>query len=214
MRQLISHNAWRLQIHRDALNRERLLAALCRQESTGWKDRRPNFEPAFYLGGRFGKTEIISRWQTGVEAELRESIGKLAASSFGPWQLMYPVAVELGFDGHPFELADPLTNCLFAIRYINERCLAKGLKDLAAGGDEDADGDVDELDRVAQIADAFNSGTHLDRWKPHTYMDEVVRFYQDPYLMEDLAILPAWYPRSARDPQLAAEPAGQEGARG
>lgn len=211
MRQLIHHNAWRLRIGRDELNRERLLAALCREESTGWKDKRPNFEPAFYFKGRYGKPEIINRWQVGVEPILKEAVGLLAASSIGPWQIMYPVAVELGFEGAPWELADPYVNLEFAIRYINERCLKRGLK-LDASGDEDKDQDVDEFDLVMQIADAFNSGTHLDRWKPESYMQDVVGYYQSPTLMEDLAILPDWYPRLR--PSYGPQPASTEGARG
>jgi hypothetical protein len=217
VRQLIHHNAWRLKIGREQLNRERLLAALCRQESTGWKDRRPNFEPAFYLRGKFANLELINRWQTGVEPALYEAIGLLVASSLGPWQIMFPVAVELGFTGHPCELADPAVNIEFAIRYVNQRCLAKGLKDQAAGGDETGDGQVTEDDLVKQIADAFNSGTHLDRWKPEAYMDQVLAYYHSPTLFADLAELPDWYPRKRQvegPPEVYDEPVGTEGAHG
>jgi len=220
VRHLIHHNAWRLKLNREQLNRERLLAALCMQESTGWKDRRPNYEPAFYLGGKFANAPLVNHWQTGVEDALHEAIGKLVASSFGPWQLMFPVAVELGFSGHPFELADPYVNIEYAIRYINTRCLDKGLKGLAAGGDETGDGAVTEDDLVLQIADAFNSGTHLDRFKPVDYMKRVLAHYKSPTLFEDLAVLPDWYPRRRQvegPPEVYDEPepeGTEEGAHG
>jgi hypothetical protein len=216
MRHLIHHNAWRLNIGRDQMNRERLLAALCMQESTGWKDRRPNFEPAFYLGGKFASAPLINHWQTGVEPELHEAMGKLAASSFGPWQLMFPVAVELGFQGHPCELADPYVNIEFAIRYINSRCLDKGLK---PDDDETGDGQITADDLVMQIADAFNSGTHLDRFKPLDYMQRVLVHYRTTTLFDDLAALPDWYPRRRQvegPPEIhdEPEPLGPEGAHG
>jgi hypothetical protein len=69
--------------------------------------------------------------------------GCLACCSYGPWQVLYHTAADLGFVGSPTLLSDPAVNVVWAVTLLN-RIVKRGAAD------------------VRDIADAYNSGTHRD----------------------------------------------------
>src|SRR3990167_7300309 len=81
---------------------EAIANAVKQVESSGGTNVGPRYEPGFqrrYLQGK-------PQW----EALAKRYGWKAVSSSYGPWQIMYPVAVELGFTGSPQQLADPTVN--------------------------------------------------------------------------------------------------------
>ena len=81
---------------------EAIANAVKQVESSGGTNVGPRYEPGFqrrYLQGK-------PRW----EALAKQYGWQAVSSSYGPWQIMYPVAVELGFTGSPQQLADPAVN--------------------------------------------------------------------------------------------------------
>lgn len=185
MRLLIEERAPEIGLAPTLLSRERLLAALAMVESSGGRDLRFRFERSFYRGGAYfdrdpNMQERMNRWEAGVQDATRDCAAKLTACSFGPWQILYTTAAELGFDRAPWELADPRTNAYFAVRLINRRIIPR-LPEEALLGEESA---------VKGIADGYNSGNPNDRHIPVAYMARVWQYYQDPRILAGLAQLP------------------------
>ncbi len=102
-----------------------VLAALASNESRYGANNEPRHEPAYDEGGRYADAMALKRY------------GRDAACSWGPWQIMFVTAKELGYEGAPKDLADPETSLPFVIRLINERLIgrqgAKTLKEIATG---------------------------------------------------------------------------------
>lgn len=150
LRQLIKDKASELIIN-GKMEPEVLLAAIMFCESNMGKNTKPRVEPAYLPGGHYFSAEHV---QTAYE-----EYGEAAAASYGPWQVLYITAQELGFAGDPEELAEPETNLSFAIKYINERAMKRGAH------------------TVGQVADAYNSGSHRDKFVPTGYVRKCVRAY-------------------------------------
>jgi hypothetical protein len=72
---------------------------------------------------------------------------------------MYPTAYELGFNASPWTLWDDIVAVPWIVKYINVR--ARGAQ------------------TVEQIADAYNSGSFRDSFKPAHYIDRVTCFYHE-----------------------------------
>ena len=84
------------------LDLEAIAEAVKQVESSGGTNVGPRYEPGFqrrYLQGK-------PRW----EALAKQYGWQAVSSSYGPWQVLFPVAVELGFTGSPQQLADPAIN--------------------------------------------------------------------------------------------------------
>jgi len=130
------------------LDARALLAAICGNE-TAWGD--PNWrwkaphEPAFDRGGRYywGNRMDIMRY------------GDLAARSWGPWQTMYPVARELGFLGHPWDLNIEARAVSVLIDYLNRRTFVEWPK--APKGSL-----VAPARSVRDVGDSYNTGSMRD----------------------------------------------------
>lgn len=151
LRQLINEKASELQIQNRNIDPKALLAALLFCESSMGQNTEPRVEPAYLPGGVYFDNELVQ--------EAYQRYGQAAAASYGPWQILYITALELGFDGTPEELADPATNLEFVIKYLNQRAFKRGAHTLS------------------QIADVYNSGFHLDRNIPVDYIRKCVRAY-------------------------------------
>ena len=160
---------------------ERLMASLAMVESDGWKNKQPNFEPAFYAGGRYFNHHLHAEAMHRADPVLESSMGKLAASSMGPFQVMYPVAVELGFEGSPLELIDPRVNIEFAIRYLLKRVIPK----LPA-----PDGTEEQI--VKDVGDGYNTGNPRDSIENPHYERRLLNYYRSDDLYERLAVLPTY----------------------
>jgi hypothetical protein len=148
LRQLIKAEANGLKAKKD-INKESLLTALLYSETKMGKKMDSKPEPAFMPGGQYFTKENVQ--------EAFGKYGELAAFSYGPWQLPYIVARDLGFEGSPEELAEPKTNLHFTIQYLNQRIL-KGAK------------------TVSQIADCY-SKNYIDRRVPHSYVRRFIQAY-------------------------------------
>lgn len=70
------------------------------------------YEPAYGLQG------IYYRRSQTLKDKYSE-FGPLVAMSYGPWQIMYIVAVEAGFSGHPLELANGYVSLPYVIEKMN-----------------------------------------------------------------------------------------------
>jgi hypothetical protein len=123
-----------------------LLRAIADVESSYGRNSNPRHEPAYCRGGKY-----FDKLDT-------ELYGCAAHCSYGPWQIMYPVARELGFTGAPEELANPETNCLYAVRYLNAR--------------------ASEAKTVEDIARCYNGGNINAKAVPQSYIDKLTAAYR------------------------------------
>jgi len=130
---------------------ERMLLALVDVESARGRFAIPRHEKSFDTGGRWFNKELSRRW------------GAWSACSYSSFQIMYPVAVELGFDPErsPADLNDDDIAIHWAIEYIRRRILGRGAKS------------------VRDFADAYNSGSHRDDFVPVAYCDKFVKAYNE-----------------------------------
>jgi hypothetical protein len=120
-----------------------LLVAMTGNESSWGTDSAPRFEPGYYRGGAY-YLKPANDWLR----DLVRRYAQCAAMSWGPWQIMYPVAYELGYKGsahaHPWGLYEPELSLHWVIEYLNRRVFAKGAM------------------TVAQVGDAYNTGSCRD----------------------------------------------------
>ncbi len=137
----------------EALNKEALLWSVYGCEHYTKRYFEPRFEPAYAPGGLYYKN-------SGEVQDEYDKWGRSAACSYSNFQILYITATELGFEGPPLGLDRDSLAIPFVIRYINHRIFAKP-------GHES----------VEQVADGYNSGTHLDRLKPIKYMERFRRYY-------------------------------------
>jgi hypothetical protein len=135
------------------LNKEALLWAVYGCEHYTKKYFEPRFEPAYAPGGIYFRN-------SGAVREEHEKWGRSASCSYSNFQILYITATELGYSGPPLGLDRDSLAIPFVIKYINERIFTKP-------GSE----------TVEQVADGYNSGTHLDRLKPIKYMARFRRYY-------------------------------------
>lgn len=162
-----------------SVDRTAFLAALAMQESGGGRNWQPNFESAFWEGGAYWNKTLAGyrdRWREKADPEMREWCGKAIACSWGPWQVLYVTAAELGFQGPPWALVDPDLCLEWAITLINKR-LAKRLPEGLSGPAI-----------VGLLADGYNSGTFLDTHAPLKYIQAIRAFYSDPSTPQKLQI--------------------------
>lgn len=125
------------------VNGTALLAALAWKESSFGRDGgHPRIEPAYRPNGALHRAHVPA---------LYALYGDCAAASWSSWQIMFPTAVELGYAGEPWGLWEDRTAVLWVIAYI-ERAVKRGAA------------------TVEQIADAYNSGSHKDRFVPEAYV--------------------------------------------
>jgi hypothetical protein len=170
MKLLIARQAGELTIPGDKVDKCRLLGALAMVESGGGHNWQPNFEPAFYVGGRYWNdylAELVNRWGQGADPEMKPWCEKAVACSWGPWQILYVTAEELGYDGPPWGLTAPAVCLEYAIRLLNRRVIPKVQAETEHGF-------------VAQIADGYNTGNPRDGNVPTRYITKVLRWYDNP----------------------------------
>ena len=130
-----------------------LLRALAQVESSGGAQAIPRFEPAYSIGGYYYRRAKHVR-------DLWREYGDWAACSYSPWQILYVVASELGFDGSPIHLRDATVAGKYVVRYLNRRIFARGAK------------------TIAEVGDAYNSGSFADQMVPTQYIDKLDKAYR------------------------------------
>ena len=126
-----------------------LLGALAKVESSFGAMNVPRAEPAWLPGGKYFDMSLYKKW------------GSLAAMNFSSFQIMHPVAVELGYnkDRNPLELWNDEVAIFWVCQYIKKRILGRGASSLS------------------DFADGFNSGTHLDKYVPTNYIEKFEKEY-------------------------------------
>jgi len=137
----------------DGIDPEALLWAVYYCERYTKYNKEPRFEAAYAPGGLYYKNSEHVRREY-------EEWGSQACCSYSNFQILYITAVELGYTGPPLGLDADRIALPYVVKYINDRCFAKP-------GQE----------TVEHVADAYNSGNHLDRFKPLKYIARFRRFY-------------------------------------
>jgi hypothetical protein len=127
-----------------------LLGALAVVESSFGEFNVPRFERAYAKEGHLFNYDQLQRYK---------KWGAWACCSYSSFQIMYPVACELGFDSEPWrrspaDLWNDDIAVLWVVEYIKRRCVARGVK------------------TVEEFADCYNSGYHKDKNVPYEYIKE------------------------------------------
>jgi len=121
------------------------LYALTGVESAFGKMNVPRFERGYAPGGLYWKAQHLR--------DAYDKYGPLASCSYGPFQVMYIKAYELGFRAHPLYLWHPEFSGPYAVEVLN---LAhhRGAR------------------TVNELLDAYNTGDHRDQNIPHGYFEK------------------------------------------
>ena len=134
-------------------DRRAILAAFTDVESGPWGARAEAglFEDRYYRGGTYYRRHVI---------ELVHKYESLAACSYGPWQVLFPTAFELGYRGHPVGLLEPAICAVYCVKILNGRWADKSQLHLAA--------------------DAYNTGNDRDRIIPAAnYTENFIQAYDE-----------------------------------
>ena len=129
------------------------LAALACCESTFGRNNQPRIEKSYLPGGYYWSRALHVR-------RLYQRFGKAAAASWGPWQILFVTAWELGYRGNPQDLASPEVSLPWVIKYLNDRVLCWGGVTLE------------------ELADAYNSGSFMDSYEPKSYIHKFLQAYE------------------------------------
>lgn len=151
IKQLIEEYAPLLKTPRD-IDSNAVLWAVYRSEKYNKHNLAPRMEPAYAEGGRYYERSERVR-------ELHTLWGNWAACSFSNFQILFIVADELGYTGPPLALDKDSVAIPYVVRYLNRRVFQRKAK------------------TIEQIADAYNSGTHLDDNVPQRYINKFKRYY-------------------------------------
>lgn len=151
----------------DGVNIERLLSAIRTQEVTNCSLGGLRFEASWMpRGARFavqGKLVVGTgrNYDRSGPAQARwAEHGIWSCASYGPWQMLYHTAADMGYDGHPAHLNDESIAKWWATRLL-QRIEARGAQS------------------VRQFADAWNTGNHRDDYHNKEYEDNIVRYYEE-----------------------------------
>lgn len=93
-------------------NKKAFMLALAQRESDGGLNNVPRHELAYGPGGSYYQKDDVLKAQN-------RRYGALAACSWSPWQIMYPVAVELKYAGNPGDLHSPYVAAPYVVEYFN-----------------------------------------------------------------------------------------------
>lgn len=145
--EIIKSNAKTLEGYFPFVNGAAYLAATAKVESGYGKYNVPKYEKAYDLGGRYAN---VGYWQ---------KYGSHYACSYSSFQIMYPVACELGFLGSPYDLANDETAILWVLELFKKRGIRQNLSS------------VDEM------ADFYNSGSARDTMIPTKYIADIKHHY-------------------------------------
>lgn len=144
-------------------NRDVLLDAIRSVETSAAQLGGLRFEGAFIpLGLTFAVQGQLVRGTgacvNAIVAERWSRYGVRTAASYGPWQMLYHTAADLGYDDEPEGLYSESTARVWADRLLS-RIFAQG------------------AETVEQVADAWNSGSFRDGIVPHEYIARVAAEY-------------------------------------
>jgi hypothetical protein len=152
---VIAAHAYDLHVDKSIISPRAILKAIAHCETDyGARSYATLHEPAYCYGGLYYKASEDLRHASTLW-------GCQAHSSYGPWQVLYIVAYELGFRDDPILLREAHTSIDFVIRVLNRRV---------------ADRLADE--RPEDFFDAWNSGNPRDKIIPADYIQKALSFYK------------------------------------
>jgi len=125
------------------------LAALLFCESKFGKNCKPKAEAAYTPEGKHFDAEL---------RRLHNQYGRGVSCSWGPWQIMYVTALDLGYQGPPEDLAKPEVSIFYVVKYLNEGIAAGAIC-------------------VSQLADFYNVGKIKARKVPTGYVRTCISAY-------------------------------------
>lgn len=129
------------------LDGELCLKAIATVESSYGLNNVPKYEKAYDRGGIY------------YNATLGMKYGAWAACSYSSWQIMFPTAYELGFQGTPQDLCNDAIAVYWVCMLIEKRILDKGATTLQ------------------ELFDGYNSGSFRDKFIPQDYIAKGVDAY-------------------------------------
>jgi hypothetical protein len=145
------------------VDKARLLRALAVVETSGGKNNWPRIEVSYIPVGL--EFTAQGRILIGTGRNVNEVVqprwdrwGLPSAASWGPWQILYHTAADLGYGGRPEDLWDQ-----------SEEWVVKRLGVIEAKGAQD----------VRAFADAWNSGSFRDSNLVPVYTDKVEKAYAE-----------------------------------
>ena len=147
----------------NAINPRALVRALAEVESSFGTNCAPRHERAYDLRGKLHDANT-----PGGEAlrGFRRVWGAWAACSYGPWQVMYAVARELGFNVTPVELAENIgLNGMVASALLRKRIF----REVPTGSDRERCLEI--------IGDSYNTGNSRDANIPSDYIEKLKAAY-------------------------------------
>jgi hypothetical protein len=142
----------------------RLLRAIADVETENGRNNWPNVEPSWIAEGERFTVEgrIVVGTGRNVNAIVLERARRFGwlptSSSWGPWQILYHTAADLGFQGAPWDLWTPQESGPWVCRRL-QKIIDRGAV------------------TVGDIADAWNSGTHRDANRVPEYRAKVEAAY-------------------------------------
>ncbi len=149
----------RLLLRSGEANGTAVLWALFQREHYDPHNSVPRLEKAYCPGGRYFTPNQDRLWTI---------YGPAAAKSYSNFQILYPVAVELGFTGPPVTLEDDAVAIEYVVRLLNRRLIPLSRKD---------DGKV----KAGELFDAYNSGNPRDVRTPEVqaYVADALMHYAE-----------------------------------
>lgn len=133
------------------IDKARFLYALSGVESSHGANNVPRMEPAYSPGGfYFDRSQALK--------DAFAVYGTDASCSWGPWQILYIVANEYGYNDEPSQLQFPDVSAPFVAHHLNK---------FSRNG-------ANSLER---ILDCYNTGNHFDKNKPIKYIEKFWAFY-------------------------------------
>jgi hypothetical protein len=120
------HQHYKWMVRPSGMDRYRFLLSIAGVESSFGLQNKPRLELAYTLNGAYGKKSPQLQRQIGL-------YGSDASCSWGPWQILYITAFELGYKGAPKNLTDPFTSIPYVIAFFNKWIAleAKTIEELA-----------------------------------------------------------------------------------
>jgi len=143
------------------LDAGRLLTALACIESGYGVNCGPRHETQYDSGGFYHERSAAVRRAV-------DRFGSWAACSYGPWQILYTTALELGLpeDTEPATLHHPDLSIPHVIAYLDRRAINRP--------------GIYKARNLAGIFDAYNTGRAHDTNTPHAYIAKGLKAYDDP----------------------------------
>lgn len=147
LKKIIDAHGWQVEKIAPWCDGRGLLTAIAVVESSFGVNVGPRHERAYDYGGIYQNKALLA------------AHGSFAAMSYSSWQIMFPVAFELGFKGTPSQLRHDEIAIYWVLEYLEHRIMRKG------------------AEKLQDVFDAYNSGSFRDNIVPQTYIANGMNAY-------------------------------------